>query len=368
MYTIPPIKKGLSINLDAFLTIGFLLMTMTSLVLLYSAGGGELVYIKKQFINACIAFAALIFIAQIPVQFIHRIVPFCYFLGVLALIFVLTSGHAGKGAQRWLNLGFITIQPSEFMKILLPLMLAWWLDKTINASPSYFAWIGFAIISAIPLSLVILQPDLGTSIMIATTAIFIIVLSGISWKILFAAGSVAIASLPLLWINMHAYQKSRVLTFLDPAKDPLGAGYQTIQSQIAISTGRLEGKGWLNGTQSQLNFVPEQHTDFIFSILAEEFGFLGVIALFALLFAILLRGLSIAYQSENTFTRLLSATLIAGFFLNCIVNIAMVVGLLPIVGLPLPFISYGGSSLLTHAIGFGILMSCCKTKLYWLRK
>ncbi len=352
---------------DWWIFMGFVSFAVISVVLLYSSGSGQLFYAQKQLIYYLVCLITLFFVAQIPVQQIQKFSPFFYILLVMMLVFVFLKGQ-GQGAQRWIELGLFNIQPSEFMKVVLPIMLSWWLEKTNNSRNYLAIGLVYLLIVSIPLALIILQPDLGTSIMIGLTAGVIILLVGMPWKYILGLIALCLTVVPFLWVNMHSYQKQRVLTFLDPYTDPLGHGYHTIQSQIAIGSGGLSGKGWLQGTQSQLNFVPEQHTDFIFSLLAEEFGFLGILALFALYTFVLLRGLYIAYQAQETFARVLAASLIISFFLNAVVNMSMVLGLLPIVGLPLPLISYGGSSMLTHSLAFGLIMAISSERLYLLRK
>ncbi len=356
------------ITIDWYLLLLFLIFAVVSLVLLYSAGSGEFQYVQKQALNFLIAFISMLVIAQLPVRHIRTLTPWIYLLFIGLLIFVLFAGQTGKGAQRWISFGGISLQPSEIVKVILPAMLVWWLEKTRGSNQSIIVWLGFIILTCVPLALIVLQPDLGTSLMISANVIIIIIAIGVSKKKIAGLFALGISALPILWLNMHAYQKSRVLTFLDPFKDPLGHGYHVIQSQTAIGSGGIVGKGWLNGTQSQLNFVPEQHTDFIFSLLAEEFGFIGIIVLFLLYFCVLIRGLLIAWNAQNFFTQVLAISLTTSFFINAIVNIAMVTGLLPVVGLPLPLISYGGSALLTHALAFGLLISIGSHKLYIINK
>jgi rod shape determining protein RodA len=287
---------------------------------------------------------------------LQRWAPWIYGLGILLLIGVLLFGDIGKGAQRWLNLGVFKFQPSEMVKLAVPLMIAWYLAK--QPLPPKLKTIALTfILIAIPVGLIAKQPDLGTSLLVGSAGIFALFLAGISWRFIITLFGLAAAAAPVVWMNMHNYQKQRVLTFLDPEKDPLGSGYHIIQSKIAIGSGGLFGKGWFNGTQSQLDFLPERHTDFIFAVLSEEFGLVGVLLLLLLYLFVILRGLYIASQAQETFGRLLAGSLILVFFVYLFVNTGMVSGLLPVVGVPLPLISYGGTSLVTLMAGFGILMS-----------
>ena len=282
--------------------------------------------------------------------------PYIFAIGVVLLIAVLVAGQIGKGAQRWLDFGLFRFQPSEIMKLAVPLMVAWYLSEYPLPPDGKRVLIAFMVI-AIPFILIVKQPDLGTSLLVAGAGFFALLFAGLSWKILAVLGVMGAASAPIAWSLMHDYQRQRVLTLLDPEKDPLGSGYHIIQSKIAIGSGGLYGKGWLNGTQSQLDFLPERSTDFIFAAYAEEFGFIGILVLLAIYLFILVRGLLIAVQAQDTFTRLLAGSLIMTFFIYVFVNIGMVTGLLPVVGLPLPLVSYGGTSVVTLMAGFGILMS-----------
>ena len=272
------------------------------------------------------------------------------------LIAVLVFSEVGKGAQRWLDLGVIRFQPSEMVKLAVPLMIAWYLAE--KRLPPTWQRLGVAALMIIvPVLLIAKQPDLGTSLLVASAGIFVLFLAGISWRLIGALMVTGAATAPIAWYLMRDYQRQRVLTFLDPEKDPLGAGYHIIQSKIAIGSGGLYGKGWLNGTQSQLDFLPERHTDFIFAVLSEEFGLIGVLLLLGVYLFIIARGLYIATRAQDTFTRLLAGSLTLVFFVYLFVNTGMVTGLLPVVGVPLPLVSYGGTSLVTLMAGFGILMS-----------
>ena len=279
-----------------------------------------------------------------------------YGAGLILLIAVLLVGEEGKGAQRWLNLGVVRFQPSELMKIAVPLLVAAYLAER-PLPPTFSRLTVCFLMVVIPALLIAKQPDLGTALLIASSGLIVIFLSGISWKLIISFLLAAASALPVLWYAMHDYQRQRVLTFLNPESDPLGSGYHIIQSKIAIGSGGLFGRGWLEGTQSQLAFLPERSTDFIFSVIAEEFGLVGVGLLLLLYLAIAGRGLYIASQAQSSFARLLAGSISLTFLVYVIVNVGMVTGLLPVVGVPLPLVSYGGTSMVTLLAGFGILMS-----------
>ncbi len=344
------------LHLDLPLLTGLMLLSGVGLLILYSAGDQELALIQRQLVRLGIAFGVMIILAQIHITHLRRWSPWLYIAGVLMLVAVIFFGQTGKGAQRWLDLGFFRFQPSEMMKLALPMMIAWYLAEK-RLPPKRRRLLAAAIMTLIPVLLIAKQPDLGTALLVASAGICILFLAGIGWQLI-SVFAVSMAALgPVIWFFMHDYQKRRVLTFLNPENDPLGAGYHIIQSKIAIGSGGLTGKGWLNGTQSHLEFLPERHTDFVFAVISEEFGLIGVAALLALYFFIILRGLYIATQAQDTFSRLLGGALTLVFFVYLFVNIGMVSGVLPVVGVPLPLISYGGTSLVTILAGFGILMS-----------
>lgn len=344
------------LHLDLPLLTGLILLALISLVVLYSSSGENIDLVIKQATRLAMAFFIMFVLAQIPSHFLEFWSPWIFTAGILLLLAVLLFGDEGKGAQRWLELGSFRFQPSEMMKLALPLMLAWYFaDHPLPPSKKHIA-ITLAMI-AIPVFLIATQPDLGTSLLIASSGIFVLLLAGIRWRHVMFFVVIGGASAPLLWFNLHAYQKSRIMTFIDPQRDPLGAGYHIIQSKIAIGSGGFNGKGWLNGSQAQLEFLPERSTDFIFAVLSEEFGLTGVIILLSVYLFIIARGLYIAAQAQDTFARLLAGSLILTFFVYMFVNIGMVTGLLPVVGLPLPMISYGGTSMVTMMASFGILMS-----------
>jgi len=356
--TDPNRRQGLlaGIHLDLPLLSGLLLLCGLGLVVLYSASGEDLGQVQRQLVRFALAFGVMAVVAQVAPATLQRWSPWVYTVGVLMLVAVLLFGEVGKGAQRWLSLGFVRFQPSELVKLAVPLMIAWFLaDKALP--PNWRRLLVAAVLIVVPVLLIAKQPDLGTSLLVASAGIFVLFLAGISWRLIFGLLGLGAAAAPVLWYLMRDYQRQRVLTFLDPEKDPLGAGYHIIQSKIAIGSGGVYGKGWLNGTQSQLDFLPERHTDFIFAVLSEEFGLVGVAALLAIYLFIILRGLYIASQAQDTFGRLLAGSLTLVFFVYLFVNTGMVSGLLPVVGVPLPLVSYGGTSLVTLMAGFGILMS-----------
>jgi rod shape determining protein RodA len=344
------------LNIDLPLLSGLLLLAGIGLVILYSAGDQEMGLLQKQLIRLGFGFTAMIVLAQIHPSNFRRWSPWLYGLGILLLLAVILFGELGKGAQRWLDLGFIRFQPSEMFKLTLPMLIAWYLaEEPLPPTPSR---LGVAsLLTLIPVLLIAKQPDLGTALLVGTGGAFALFLAGISWRLIAFAGVGMAAMGPVAWYLMHDYQHQRVLTFLNPESDPLGTGYHIIQSKIAIGSGGISGKGWLNGTQSHLEFLPERHTDFIFAVVSEEFGLVGIIALLTLYLFIILRGLYIATQAQDTFGRILAGSLSLVFFVYLFVNAGMVTGLLPVVGVPLPLISYGGTSLVTILASFGMLMS-----------
>ncbi|MEH6449961.1 MAG: rod shape-determining protein RodA [Oleispira sp.] len=356
------LSKRFHIDLPLFLLL--LLLCGSGLLILYSASGQGLAMVQKQALHYLIGFTALLVAAQIPPRLYQLLAPWAYLLGVLALIGVLVLGVSGKGAQRWLAIpGLPRFQPSELMKLALPLLIAWYL-ATKGSPPKLFTLAKAMILIAIPLVLILKQPDLGTSILIGASGILVLFFAGMPWWLIFSMISIVAACAPLMWFFvMHAYQKQRVLTFINPESDPLGSGWNIIQSKTAIGSGGIEGKGWLQGTQSQLEFLPESHTDFIIAVLAEELGLIGVLFLLTVYFLIIMRGLYLASVCPSLFGRLLSGSLIVTFFIYVFVNIGMVSGLLPVVGVPLPLVSWGGTSVVSLLAGFGIMMSMHTHKL-----
>jgi rod shape determining protein RodA len=344
------------IHLDPLL-FGLLLITMgLGLIILASSDAQDPGLIQRQLARIGVAVAVMLIVAQIPIRYYKLAIPWLYAFGVLLLIIVLLIGEVSNGAQSWINLGFIRFQPSEIMKLTLPMLLAYYFSQ--KQLPCSFKEACLALILiAIPCLLIAKQPDLGTTTMIIASGCFVLFLAGLRWRYIIGALVCIGAAAPVLWSMMHDYQRGRVLTFLNPESDPLGAGYQIIQSKIAIGSGGIFGKGWMNGTQSHLEFLPEAHTDFIFAVLGEEFGFLGGLVMLILFACITLRGLSISMNAQDTFSRLLAGSLILTFCFYVFVNIGMVMGLMPVVGVPLPLISYGGTSIVTLLAGFGILMS-----------
>jgi rod shape determining protein RodA len=348
------LARGL--HLDVPLTVGLLLLSAVGLIVLYSASGQNSDVIIRQIIRLTAGFAILLMLAQIPPQHVARWTPWLYGIGLFLLVAVLVMGEIGKGAQRWLDFGLVRFQPSEIMKVAVPMMVAWYLAEN-PLPPSRKALVVASLMIVIPTFLIARQPDLGTALLVASSGIFVLLLSGISWRLVATVVGALGAIAPVLWYFLRDYQKQRVLTFLNPESDPLGAGYHIIQSKIAIGSGGLYGKGWLNGTQAHLDFLPERSTDFIFAVLAEEFGLIGILILLSLYFFVVARGLYISTQAQSSFNRLVAGSLILTFFVYVFVNIGMVTGLLPVVGLPLPLVSYGGTSLVTMMAAFGILMS-----------
>jgi len=351
-------NKGIleALHIDGWLLLGLLLLLATGAAVVYSASGGDEAVTTRHLIRVGFALVLMLVFAQIPPNIIYIFTPWLFLAGILMLVAVILFGDVGKGAQRWLDLGPVKFQPSELMKLVLPITVAW-LFAHSQFPPSYRRLLMGTIVIGFTASLIVVQPDLGTSLLIAMSGLFVLFFAGLPWKIILAAITTAVASAPIAWHFMHAYQKQRVLTFLNPESDPLGSGYHIIQSKIAIGSGGIEGKGFLGSTQAHLDFLPESTTDFIFSVLSEEFGLLGVITLLSLYAFVIARGLYIASQAQDNFTRLIAASLTMTLFVYIFVNIGMVSGLLPVVGLPLPLVSYGGSSLVTLMISFGILMS-----------
>lgn len=345
------------LHIDLWLLLSLALTMAGGLVVLYSASGEARLYVEAQALRFVLAFVVMTIIAQIPPGTMQRWAPVLYVLVTLMLGAVAVTGYHAMGAKRWLEIpGVMRFQPSEFMKIVMPIMLASYLSR--RSIPMSWPDLGVCVlVMMIPVLLIARQPDLGTALLIFAAAMFVIFLAGISWRLVFICVLVIGAALPLLWFNMHDYQRQRVLTFLNPEMDPLGSGWNIIQSKTAIGSGGLFGKGWMDGTQAQLQFLPERHTDFIVAVLAEEFGMVGMILLMVGYLMIVGRGLYMAYCAQDTFGRLLAGSLILTFFIYVFVNIGMVSGILPVVGVPLPLVSYGGTSSITLMAGFGIVMS-----------
>jgi rod shape determining protein RodA len=343
-------------HLDASLLVALLAVAGLGLLILYSASRQDMSLVIRQGVHMGIGFVIMIVLAQIPPYQLKYWTPWIFIVALLLLLAVLGFGSSGKGAQRWLNLGVIRFQPSELMKIAVPMMLAWYFsDKPLPPQLRHvLAGVALAIV---PCLLILKQPDLGTALLVGLAGAFTLFLAGISWLIIATVVGLAALLAPLFWLFfMHEYQRQRVLIFISPESDPLGAGWNIIQSQIAIGSGGVYGKGWLNGTQSHLDFLPEGSTDFIFAVFGEEFGLIGLCLLLLLYFFIIARSLYLASQAPETYSRLLAGSLALTFFIYVFVNAGMVCGLLPVVGLPLPLISYGGTAIVTILAGFGILM------------
>jgi rod shape determining protein RodA len=343
-------------HIDTFLMACILFTILVGLFVLYSASGQSFDRVSAQLVNIAIALSVMWLASNIQPQHLEGIAPPLYILGILLLIAVELFGHISHGAQRWLDLGIIKIQPSEIMRIAVPMMLAWFFAKR-EASPRLADFSIAAFLLLIPVSLIMKQPDLGTSLLICASGIFVIFLAGLSWRFIIGGAVLVGALMPVFWSMLHDYQRRRIEILFDPAQDPLGAGYHTIQATIALGSGGVTGKGWLNGTQAQLDFLPERTTDFIFAVFGEEFGMAGNVILLILFSLIIARGLMIAAQAKSTFTRLLAGSITLTFFTYAFVNIGMVSGILPVVGVPLPLISYGGTSMVSLLLSFGILMS-----------
>ena len=343
------------LHLDGPLLGGLLMISVFGLFILYSAVGENDRLLVNQVIRLAVAFAAMFIVAQLPPEFLRRWTPWGYLAGLVLLVLVLTKGDVGQGARRWLDIG-IRFQPSEAMKLAVPMMTAWFLhDRQIPPRIGHLAII--AVLITVPTIMIAKQPDLGTSLLIAASGVIVVVLAGMSFRLMIGLGLAAIPGAMALWTFMKDYQKQRVLTLLDPDSDPRGAGYNIIQSKIAIGSGGLFGKGWTNGSQAQLEFLPERDTDFIFAVLGEEFGLLGVLVLLTLYLFVIGRGLFISVQAQDTYSRLLAGSISLTFMFYVFVNTGMVTGLVPVVGVPLPLVSFGGTSMVTLMAGFGILMS-----------
>jgi rod shape determining protein RodA len=332
------------------------------LVVLYSASDADWDTVARQARNQVVALVALLVASQFRVQTYQRWSPVIYGLGVLLLLAVPLVGVGAKGAQRWLSLGFIRFQPSELMKLAMPLMVAWWYSR-YSIPPRPLPLLGSLGLVLLPAALIVIQPDLGTSLLVAASGLFVIFMAGVSWLYIGGAVAMAVASIWPAWLFLlKDYQKQRVLTLLDPESDKLGAGWNIIQSKTAIGSGGWGGKGWLAGTQSHLDFLPESQTDFIIAVLAEEFGLQGVMVLLAIYLLVIVRGFWIGLHAQSSFGRLLASAITLTFFVYVFVNMGMVAGILPVVGVPLPLVSFGGTSMVTLMLGFGVLMAISSEK------
>ncbi|HLW24854.1 MAG TPA: rod shape-determining protein RodA [Steroidobacteraceae bacterium] len=346
-----------ALGLDGPLTGVLAIIVCLGVLVVYSASGQNIKMVEHHLVNIAIAVAAMLALARLSTpQYLRLFTPVAYALGILLLLVVAAKGHIGKGAQRWLDIGFIRFQPSEIMKLAVPMICAWYMHER-PLPPTIKDLLVMGLLIAVPTGLIVLQPDLGTALLIATSGLIVMLLAGLPLRII-------LISIPLIggaafgaWHFIHDYQRQRILTFLDPQNDPLGAGYHIIQSQIAIGSGGVFGKGYMNGSQAQLEFLPERSTDFIFAVIGEEFGLLGQLLLLALYAIVIGRALYLAMQGQDTFARLTGGAIALSFFVYVFVNSGMVSGILPVVGVPLPMISYGGTSMVTLLAGFGILMS-----------
>lgn len=342
-------------QLDVPLLLGLLLLMAFGLFVLYSAGGANMDTVYRQGVRMAVGLVALLVLSQVPPHILRIWSPWLYILGIGLLLATWFFG-TGRATSRWLDLGLFRFQPSEIMKLAVPMMMAFYLHPR-RLPPDATSVIAATAILLLPAVLIARQPDLGTALLVAVSGGFALFLSGLRWRVILGIAGLAAAAAPALWFVMKDYQRQRVLTFLDPESDPLGSGWNIIQSKIAVGSGGVLGKGWMNGTQSRLEFIPERHTDFILAVLSEEFGLLGVLFLFAIYLFIAGRGLYVASMARSTYARLLAGSLSLTFFVYVLVNAGMVSGLLPVVGVPLPLVSYGGTSAVTLLAGFGILMS-----------
>jgi rod shape determining protein RodA len=345
-----------ALHLDGPLLLSVLAVCTAGLVVLFSAAGEDVGVFLRQAARVGLGLAVMVAVAQVPPRVLRAVAPWLYAAGVLLLVAVALVGDIAMGAQRWLDLGFIRFQPSEIMKIALPLACAWYLhDRPLP--PDFKSLLVLAVAILVPVLLIAEQPDLGTSLLVAAGGALVVLLAGLQLRYILGLGALLTGAVPILWHFLHDYQRQRVLTFLNPQNDPLGAGYHTIQSQIAIGSGGVFGKGYMNGSQAHLEFLPERSTDFIFAVIGEEWGLVGLAVLMVLYLFVLARGLYIAAQGQDTFCRLIAGALTLLFAVYIFVNSGMVAGLLPVVGVPLPLVSYGGTSMVTLMAGFGILMS-----------
>ncbi|PMR76935.1 rod shape-determining protein RodA [Billgrantia endophytica] len=344
-------------HLDPWLLLMLLVLMAAGLAMLYSASGQRIEVVIAQGTRFLVAVVIMLVLAQLTPTTLLRWSPLIYGGAVLMLLAVELVGDVGMGAKRWLVIpGVVRFQPSELMKLAMPLMVAAWLSRR-ELPPRWYDLALCAVLIGVPVVMIARQPDLGTSLLVISAAVFVVLLAGLSWRFIGALAALAAAALPLLWMSLHSYQRQRVLTFLDPNSDPLGSGWNIIQSTTAIGSGGMWGKGWLQGTQSQLEFLPERHTDFIVAVLGEEFGLIGMLVILVLYLLIVTRGLWLAAGAHDTFGRLVGGSIILTFFIYVFVNVGMVSGILPVVGVPLPLVSYGGTSSVTLLAGFGILMS-----------
>ncbi len=356
MPVIRRLTRLLTAHLDTQLLIVLLLLMGVGLATIFSGSNQSVPRISSQVANIMVALGVMYVFANVPPHYLRRIALPLYVCGVLLLVCVALFGEIVNGARRWLYVGVTRIQPSELMKIAVPLMLAWYFDR-YEATLKLKNYIIAALLLIVPIGLIVRQPDLGTALLISAAGAYVLFLAGLSWRIIIGLGIAAAACLPFVWGMMHDYQRQRILTLIDPTQDPLGTGYHTIQSTIAVGSGGLVGKGWLQGTQTHLDFIPERTTDFIFAVFSEEWGLFGNVMLLVLFLLVIGRGVVITANAPTLFTRLFGGAITLTFFTYAFVNMGMVSGILPVVGVPLPLVSYGGTSLVTICLGLGILMS-----------
>ena len=345
-----------ALKIDGPLVVGLALIASFGLVVLYSASGQNIGTVVRTVVRIILGAVAMLVLARVNPNFLRRSAPWLFAIGMFLLVVVDAIGYIGKGAQRWLDLGIVKFQPSELMKLAVPMICAWYLHER-PLPPTWTSLTVLAGIILLPVGLVAMQPDLGTAALIAIAGVLVIIMAGLPVRVMVVFVVLGAAAAWFGWNFMHDYQRKRVLTFLDPQTDPLGAGYHIIQSQIAIGSGGVFGKGWMNGSQAQLEFLPERSTDFIFAVIGEEFGLLGQASLLVLYLFVVARSLFLAMQTQDTFARLLAGSIALTFFVYVFINAGMVTGLLPVVGVPLPLVSYGGTSVVTLLAGFGILMA-----------
>jgi rod shape determining protein RodA len=352
----PRLKRRLMLHVDPILMLAVGLLLLAGLIVLYSATDGNMSRVMAQVMNITVALACMWLVANIPLHYLMRTALPMYVLGMVLLIGVAAAGEVSHGARRWLNIGVATIQPSELMKIAVPLMMAWYFEKN-EATLTLKNYLIATLLLLLPVALIAKQPDLGTAVLISASGFYVLFLAGLSWRIMGGLFVAALAAAPFLWGMLHDYQRHRIMMLLDPSQDALGKGYHTIQGMIAVGSGGILGKGYLNGTQTHLDFLPERATDFIFAVYSEEFGLLGNLILIGLFLFVIGRGFIITANASTYFTRLMAGSITLTFFTYAFVNMGMVSGILPVVGVPLPLVSYGGTSMVTLLLGFGMLMS-----------
>jgi rod shape determining protein RodA len=346
-----------ALRLDGPLTGVLALIVCIGILVVYSASGQNWKMVEHHLMNIAIAVTAMLALAKFASpQYLRLFSPIAYVLGIVLLIVVDVTGHIGKGAQRWLDVGPIRFQPSEIMKLAVPMICAWYMHER-PLPPTFKDILIMGVLIAIPTGMIVTQPDLGTALLIAASGLIVLLLAGLQWRIVLISIPLLVGAAMAGWHFIHDYQRQRILTFINPDNDRLGAGYHIIQSQIAIGSGGVFGKGYMNGSQAQLEFLPERSTDFIFAVIGEEFGLLGQLLILTLYGAVIGRALYLAMQCQDTFARLTGGAIALSFFVYAFVNSGMVSGILPVVGVPLPLISYGGTSMVTLLAGFGILMS-----------